>query len=189
MPRPSTIDRLPQEVRGAIARLREQGRTLDEILEHLRALDVEVSRSALGRHVQEMAKVGERLRRSRQVSEALARELGDAPESHVARINVELLHGFIYDFYALAEGEGEEADGARALLRNPKAMALFAEATERLTKASRHNADFVAKVEERATNKAKRDAATAVEAVAKARGISSETIDAIKAGVFGVRAP
>jgi uncharacterized protein YukE len=190
MPRPSSIDKLPAEIREAIGRLRQHGKTLDEILEHLRAMEVEVSRSALGRHVQSMEKVGERLRRSRAVSEALVRQLGDAPESKTARLNIELLHSFLYDFLASAEdaAEGADVNLAAEVLKNPKAMALFAEATERLTKASRHNADFVAKVEERAEARGKRDAAKAVEQVAKEKGISADTLAAIRAGIFGVKA-
>ena len=40
MARPSKIDRLPQELRDAIGDLRRQGRTIDEILAHLRSLGV-----------------------------------------------------------------------------------------------------------------------------------------------------
>jgi hypothetical protein len=189
MPRPSKIDRLQPEIREAIGRLRQHGKTLDEILDHLRAMEVEVSRSALGRHVQSMEKVGERLRRSRAVSEALVRQLGDAPESKTARLNIELLHSFLYDFLASAEdaAEGEDVNLAAEVLKNPKAMALFAEATERLTKASRHNADFVQKVEERAEARGKREAATAVERTAKEQGLSADMIAKIKASILGVK--
>lgn len=187
--RPSSIDRLDPEIRDAIGRLRDHGKTLDEILEHLRSLEVEVSRSALGRHVQAMEKVGERLRRSRAVSEALVRQLGDAPESKTARLNIEMMHSFVFDFLATAEeGEGEKGAAAAALMQNPMALKLFAESVERLTKASRHNADFVEQVEKRAAARAKTEAAKAVDAVAKDRGIGADTLAAIKAGIFGVKA-
>ena len=51
MPRRSTIKRLPKAIQERIGELREAGRTIDEILAKLAELDVEVSRSALGRHV------------------------------------------------------------------------------------------------------------------------------------------
>lgn len=188
MARPSTIDRLPAEIREAIGRLRQHGKTLDEILDHLRGMEVEVSRSALGRHVQAMEKVGERLRRSRAVSEALVRQLGDAPESKTARLNIELMHSLVFDLLALAEEAGEEGEATQAMLRNPKAVALISEAVERLTKASRHNADFVEQVEKRAAARAKTDAARAAETVAREKGLTADTIAAIKAGIFGVKA-
>lgn len=186
MARPSSIDRLPGEVRETIARLRERGRTLDEILAHLAALDVEVSRSALGRHVRSMAKIGERLRRSRVLAEALIREHGDAPESKAARVNIEILHTYISDLMDLAGDEGEDAERALATLRDPRAIALLSEATERLTKASRHNVEYIEKVEARATAKARREAAEVVEAEARKRGLSAETAEAFKAAIFGL---
>jgi hypothetical protein len=189
MPRPSSIDRLPVEIRESIGRLRQHGKTIDEILDHLRRMEVEVSRSALGRHVQAMEKVGERLRRSRAVSEALVRQLGDAPESKTARLNIEMLHSFVFDFLASAEeAEGEDGAAAQALLRDPQAMKLFAESVQRLTQASRTNADFVAKVEERAAARAKRDAAKAAETAARESGLTGATIEAIKRSILGVKA-
>ena len=60
MARPSSIDQLPETVRAEIGRLRQNGRTIDEILAHLRKLDgiAPISRSALGRHLQHMEKLG-----------------------------------------------------------------------------------------------------------------------------------
>jgi hypothetical protein len=189
MPRPSSISRLPGEVREAIGRLRDQGRTLDEILAHLAQLDVEVSRSALGRHVKHLDKLGARLRQSRALAEGLGRTLGEAPGDQVARVNIELLHSFLAETLASADdADSEHGEEARAALRNPKGAALFAEAVERLTKASRHNQDFVERIEKRATEAAKREAATSVEATARAQGLSSDVVATIKASVFGVRA-
>ncbi|MCA3413812.1 MAG: DUF3486 family protein [Roseomonas sp.] len=187
MARPSTIARLPSEIREAIGRLREQGRTLDEILTHLQGMEVTVSRSALGRHVQQMDKVGERLRRSRAISEALVRQLGDAPESKTARLNIEMMHSFLFDFLASAEEGAEEgSEAALAHVRDPKSVALMAEAVQRLTTASRQNVEFVARVEDRAAAKAKAGAARAAEAVAREKGLSADTVRAIKASILGV---
>lgn len=185
MPRPSSIQRLPAEIREAIGRLRAGGRTIDEIREHLEQMEVEVSRSALGRHVKHLDKLGARLNQSRALAEGLVRQLGDEPGDKVARVNIELLHTFLADTLAAADDEGSEhGEEARAALRNPKGAALFAEAVERLTKASRHNQDFVLKLEERV----KKEAARSVEATGKAQGLTASTIGAIKAGIFGVKA-
>lgn len=190
MPRPSTVDKLPLEVRGAIGELRQQGVTLDRILEHLRALGADVSRSALGRHVKSMAVVGERLRRSREVAETLVRELGDAPASRTAQLNIELLHGTIFDLFDKA-GDGEAVDqgGQAALQGNPEGVMLLAKAVDHLTKASKTDVQFIMQVEQRAADKARKAAAEAVERVGRAEGISRQTLNAIKAGVFGVAAP
>ncbi len=57
----------------------------------------DVSRAARGRYSKDLAKVSERIRRGREVAEALVRKLGDAPESKITRMNVELVHSVITD--------------------------------------------------------------------------------------------
>jgi len=80
MARPSSIERLPAELRELIGHLRERGRTIDEILAKLAELDVDVSRSALGRHVQHLDAAGD---------VGLARELA-AQRRRLARIEAAL---------------------------------------------------------------------------------------------------
>lgn len=106
MARPSTIDRLDPAIRDGIGRLRERGRTIDEILEHLKLLEVDVSRSALGRHVQKIGAVGERMRRSRAVAEALVQKFGEERDDRLVRLNIELMHGKVMEVLT-AEEEGE----------------------------------------------------------------------------------
>lgn len=196
MARPSSISRLPPEIRAEIGRLRDAGRTIDEILAHLRAMDVAVSRSALGRHVKGMAELGEKLRRSRAVAEGLVRELGDAPESKTARLNIELLHTAILDLFMKA-GEGEEEgvdEGGRAALAgNPMGAMMLAKALEHLTKASRHDVDHIAAIEKRVAEKARREALTqaANRAETKAReaGLSAAAAAQLRRDVLGLRPP
>ncbi len=189
MPRPSSIDQLPEEIRAEIGRLRGLGWTIDQILEHLRVLlDRAPSRSALGRHIQGLDVMGEKMRRSRQVAEALVRELGDAPESRTARLNIELLHSAILDLHMkAAEGEDIDADGKAALAGNPMGAMMLAKALESLSRASKTNVDFIAAAEKRAAEKAKREAAEQVDQVAKVRGLQADTISAIKAAILGVQ--
>lgn len=186
MARKGTVDRLGPEVRDAIGRLLDQGRTLDEILGHLEAMSVEISRSALHRYTQKVTAAGERIRRSRTVADALVRKLGDAPESKTARLNIELLHGVILDLFMAEDDEVDEA-GVAALKGNPQGAMMLAKALEHLTKASRHDVEFIERAEKRAAERAKAEAAVAVEKVAKARGLTADTLAAIKAGIFGVK--
>lgn len=195
MKTPSTVDRLPEEIRAEIGALRQQGLTIDEILTHLRHLGaVQISRSALGRHVKSMEVVGEKLRRSRMLSEAWAKGLGDAPESAAARMNIELIHSLMLDMMLGAgdsdtgsDDAGSEASARAALLNNPMAAMLMAKAMDHLTKASRQDVEFIKSVETRAEQKALRQAAKAVDSVAREKGLSGETIKAIKEKIFGVR--
>ena len=187
--RPSTIDELPEEIRSEIGRLRTQGATIDRIVEHLRGLHgAAPSRSAVGRHVKKIAKVHERLRRSREVAEALVRELGDAPASRTTQLNIELLHGAIFDLFDKADEDLDviDKDGRAALAGNPEGVMMLAKALDHLTRASKTDVEHVKAVEERAARKARDAAAAAVEAVGKTEGITRKTMDAIKAGIFGV---
>jgi hypothetical protein len=189
MPRKGTIDRLGPEVRDAIGRLLDEGCTLDQILAHLENMSVEVSRSSLGRYTQRLAQAGEKLRRSRTVAEALVRKLGDQPESKTARLNIELLHGAILDLFMAEDDDATVSpEGKAALKGSPMGAMMLAKALEHLTKASRHDVEFIERAEKRAAERAKKDAAKAVEAVARQRGLTAETLDAIKAGIFGVKA-
>ena len=191
MARASTIDRLPEEIRSEIGRLRTQGCTLDDILAHLRTMTgvTTPSRSALGRHIKGMDAIGEKMRRSRQVAEALVAELGDAPESRTARLNIELLHSAILDLHMrAADGEDVDEAGHAALLGNPEGAKFLAQAIENLTRASKNNVDFLKAAEARAETRAKAAAVKTVEVVAREKGISADTVAAIKAGIFGVAA-
>lgn len=191
MARVSSVDQLPDTVRSEIGRLRQNGRTIDEILAHLRQMDgiKPVSRSALGRHLQHMEKLGERIRRSRQVAEALVKELGDAPESQAARVNIELMHNAVLDLFMNAEGgEKIDQDGKAALSGNPEGVMMLSKALDHLTRASRSNMDFIKQAEDRAAARAKKEAAQAVDDVAKEKGLTAATVNSIKAAIFGVKA-
>ena len=190
MTRPSSIDVLDTPIQAEIGRLRMQGCTIDQIVAHLQTMHgATVSRSAMGRHVKGLERVAEQIRRSREVATALVQQLGDAPESEIARMNVEIMHSAILDLkMRLADDEEVDADGKAALSGNPEGIMLLSKAIDHLAKASKANADFAEKVEKRAEERARKAAAAAVDVVAKARGLTAETADAIKAGIFGVKA-
>ena len=193
MTRHSSIDKLPAQIREAIGKLRQDGHTIDEILAHLADMQSQVSRSALGRHIKGLDAIGEKMRRSRSVAEALVRELGDAPESRAARLNIELLHNTILDlFMRAADAEGDPAQidksGQAMLDGNPEGAMMLAKALESLSRASKTNVEFLAAAEKRATEKAKAEAVEAVESVAKTQGLTGDTVAAIKASIFGVKA-
>jgi hypothetical protein len=191
MARPSSIDRLPPEIRAEIGRLRGEGHTIDAILSHLADMrsHVAVSRSALGRHIKGLDKIGEKMRQSRTVAEALVRELGDAPESRTARLNIELLHSAVMDlFMKAADGEDVHKAGQAALDGDPEGVMMLAKALDHLGRASKSNVEFIALAEKRAAEKAKQESFAAVEDVAKDAGLSGATVEMIKAKIFGVKA-
>ena len=76
MGRKSTVKCLPEKVREEIGRLREKGRTLDEILAHLKTLRAQVSRSSLGRYTKNVDAIGEQVQERRALAEVLAERYG-----------------------------------------------------------------------------------------------------------------
>lgn len=175
MARSSTIRRLEPEFQELIGRLRERGRTIDEILAHLAKLDVEVSRSALGRHIQTIDRIGERIRKQRAIAEAIVTRFGEDEENQLARGNIELLHA------ALMELTGGE-DGQPVEL-TPKSAALLAQATKDLSTAKRNDAVVALKAREEMA----KAAAQAVDRVAKTKGLSADQVAALKSEFLGIR--
>ena len=108
MGRKSNISKLPSEIRAKIADLYDRGHTLDQMMAKLEELDIEdISRSGLHRHIKGLDQITKRLRRSRHIAEAVVKKFGDAPESKVARLNIEMMHGVIMDIISQVDDNEE----------------------------------------------------------------------------------
>lgn len=181
--RPSSIDRLPEEIRAEVGRLRVQGRTIDEILAHLKTMDVEVSRSALGRHVKRMSTARERMKHSREMATALVSQFGDQPDNQLARLNLELMHGVVMQTI-MASSEDEDGE-AQPVTFSPEDARFLADALAKLASAEKTNADRTLKLKQEAA----KEAAAAVDRVVKsgAAGLTDDTVAAIKREILGIR--
>lgn len=134
---PSTIDRLPDEIQEQIAKLRREGRTITEIHDHLKQLDVPVSRSAIGRHVKSMAEIGEEMRESEAMARFLVHEFGEETDERIGRANLRMLQGSIMQLITKRpldeDGQPVQLDAAEA-----KELSL---ALQRLFSAQRVNSE------------------------------------------------
>jgi len=185
MARPSSVSKLSHEIRDEIGRLRGEGYSIDEILAALRELHAtKISRSALGRHIQNMDRLGVKLRQSRGVAEALVRQFGEEPASRTAQVNIELLHSAILDLYLA--GEASDEDGIAALKGNPQGLMLLAKALDHLTKSAKADIENQKAIEERVEKRLRARAEKYVVSEARKRGISAETARALMQGAFGV---
>ena len=124
------------------------------------------------------AKLREKLTRSREVAVAVAGELGDAPGSVQMTVLTELLQTSIFDLMM------PEDDVAPAL--DTKQISEIAKGLKDITTAARGNIAFMGDAEKRAVERTKTAAAKVVDTVGAERGISAETMNAIKAGIFGI---
>jgi uncharacterized protein YhaN len=179
MARPSKIDRLPFEVRDLIGRLREGGRTIDEILAKLNELDVEVSRSGLHRHVQRWDKIRARLQESRAAAEAIMGQLGAASDDRQARLNIELMHASLQSL--LSGGE----DGEVVTL-DPEGAMLLSSAIRNLVTATKTNTDHALRIRKEVAAEMAAKAEKAVDKVAAQRGLSRDTVGDLKAVFLGM---
>lgn len=188
MARASNVDKLPEEIREEIGRLRANGHSLDEILAALRELDVQsISRSSLGRHIQNLDKLVATNRRSRTVAQALARQMGDANASQFARANIELLHGIILDLHMAAEGDGKDTSWLETLRSNPKGVEALAKALDHLTRASKTDAEFVKEIEAQTEARLRKQAESNLKDEGKRQGLSVDVVAAMAAGLFKVK--
>lgn len=179
---PSTIDRLDPEIRELIAQLRiDKGFTIDEI----RAALVKVvgeervpSRSALGRHVRGLAEVSADLRETQIYAEALAREAGGKSGNQLLDMNAQLLQANMFKLM-LAEREGE------GILLTPKEAKEFSEALRNVALMRKTEQDVIARAEQRAAEKERLASADKATSAARAKGLSKDTVDAIRKAVLG----
>lgn len=179
MARKSSVSRLPKEIRESIGRLTDQGRTLDEIIEHLQKLDVDISRSALGRYVKSQNKAADQIRRSRQMAEFVADKLGAESANSVARMNMEFMHTIISK--SLFGGEDD-----KDVTFDPKEAMFLATALEKLAKASKLDVDERLKIREEARKEAMKKAAEIVDAAGREKGLSAAMVQELKAKFLGV---
>lgn len=176
--RPSSIDRLDPQIKDMIGTLRiDHGWTIDEIREKLLELGKSVSRSALGRHLMSIEEIGENLRYSREMANALAARAESGSEAKLVSLANELLMGSILRLLtAVKDGLPFEC--------TPKEAMLLSTALKQSAATEAAVAEIKRKAEEA---ERKRSAEKAKDAATKA-GLSRETIDQIYQAVLGVEA-
>lgn len=178
---PSSIDKLDQEVRELIGKLRmDHGWTINEILQRLKDMGQSVSRSALGRHVRTLQDVAGEMREAQAMAAALAREVGDADQSRMLDVNVQLLQSNMFKLM-LASSEG---DGEGVQLKPSEAKA-FADALRSIALTRKTDLDLIERAEKRAAERAKIEAAESATRAARAKGLSKETVESIRFAVLG----
>lgn len=180
---PSTIDRLEPEVRELIAQLRvDKGFTIDEIRASLVKMVGEErapSRSALGRHVRGLAEISADMRETRIYAEALAKEAGAKEGHQLLDMNTQLLQANMFRLM-LAEKDGE------GIQLSPKEAKEFSEALRNIALTRKTDLEVIAKARQQAADEERRASAERATVAAKAaKGLSKDTVDAIRRAVLG----
>lgn len=177
----SSLDLLPEEAQDdliwACQQLAERQRTQADILfEFNDRLEVKgidaVSKSAFNRKAIRIAAATRRQRETREIFSALSGDIEPGRIDEHSIVLGEFLKTLIFEL--LQPGSGEHtADSAMKLSRGFKEIMV----------GQKISADRRADEEKRATQKA----VAAIEAVGKAKGLTSETVEAIKRDVLGIR--
>ncbi len=177
MARPSNIDRMPQNVREAIAEWRRNGKTIGEI--HT-ALEEEfgvtnTSPSGIGRHTKKLNQALSKVSCSRHVAEAIVTEFGHDLESKTARAGIELLQSSIMEM--LLEEDVVEEDGTviPGGLNSPKQALELSRAFAQLAKARKEDAALMSKIRE----EARKEIASTTATAAREAGVDEAAISAI----------
>lgn len=169
---PSSIDRLPEALREAIAQLRRDGRTVDEITDHVRQLGGDVSRSAVGRHVKSLAEVGESMRKSQAMAQFVVEKFGAANDDRVGRASIALLQGAIMEI--LVERPTDE-DGAPVTISAAEAKELSL-SIQRLISAQRMDAERQLQLERETRERVAREASQKLDAAAASGEIVADAV-------------
>lgn len=164
MGRTGKVRRLPPELREQLHAMLDAGHTLDEITAHLKSLGADVSRSGLGRYKQQVDKVAQRLRESRNMADAIMDRMGaQAATGKSGAALIEMLTTLTSDYLLrrLDDPDAEvEVNELRALARAVKERAQAARATQ----------DYDVKLREAARREAEEDLKKAVDAAAREGG-------------------
>lgn len=189
MTRTSTIKSLPPDILAEVNRLLgDELATLDEIVSRLRDMGHERSRSALGRHKQNLDKVAAKLRRSREMADALVKEIGpDATEGKTGRMLVEILQSLAFDFLMKRAGDdestGEDREEMVAL-----DFARIGKALKDMAAAQKIDLDREVKIRREAADQAVAATEKAAERVEKERGVKldADTLRVIREEIYGI---
>ena len=180
MPKRSKIDQLPTELRTELdVLLANKALRIEDIVAGMRDLGVKLSKSGVNRYQQKIEVVGERIRRSRDIAEALVHRFGDAPEDKPLQLNIQFLHSAVMDIMGASDD-----DGAPILLSPKNAMEL-ARAVGELARASKTDADRLLRARKEVAEKT----IEAVEGKLKAAqqpGLTKEMVAQIRQSVLGV---
>lgn len=174
--RPSTIDKLGKSLREEVDRLRvDEGKSIDEIVAHLKTMGAKVSRSAVGRHVLPLEDVAQRIRELRAVSEEYFKVAGDGDDAKIAKLNRQLLQGAITRITMRADDD----DGDVTL--SAKEAEQLARTMGHLSRSQKTDTDRILTERKEAAKETAQKASKNAEAVLKKTpGITKETIAAVR---------
>lgn len=177
----------PEDVRRAIdAALKSGGRTLDELLEQIRADHAErleqvgkepPSRSALGRYAKDFEETVREARELREVARGWVGELGEKPDSDTGRMLVELMQSLTAKSLLAAKQKGT---------MDIEQLWEFARTVNRLSQADALQVRRAQVLKDEARKELIAEQELKLKAATKSGLISAETLATIRKQVYGL---
>lgn len=187
MGRPSTIKRLPPQVRERLdAWIRDESVTQSEAAELVNKLLAElfpghppVSRKAVNRYDLSMREAGEKIRQAREISDVWIAKLGSEPGGKTGHLVTEMIRAMVYEVMLKLHQEELDPDSMPAMIDALKSLALTAARVERASEIS-------VKRERQIREEERKRAAEQAGKAASGQGLSAETVEAIQRQILGV---
>lgn len=181
MVRRSSIKTLPPEILESVNRALTEGeRTIDEVTAHLEELGHPRSRSAVGRHAKNLSDVAERLKRSREMSQALVKEIGpEVASGKTGRLLVEILQSICFD-HLLVKADDKKSD------LESQDFFFLAKALKEMASAQKIDVDRELKIRSEVARETAKKAAEVAETVGNQAGLTKETINKFRGQILGV---
>lgn len=185
MPKPSTIEILPPEIKQQLqAWLQDPRITQLEATERANQLlalaghPERVTKSAVNRYAVRMEEVGQKLRQSREVASMFISHVGAAPQGQTGLLINEMLRSMAFELsLKMQDADLEDPESMSGTISQLKNLALTMQRLEQ-------SASINVKREGEIKRQALSDAADKVSEVAKAEGVSAETIQRIRRDVL-----
>jgi len=192
MPTPSRIQsELPDDLRKELDRIIATGKMgCTALTEWLNERGFDISKSSVDRHIQKVEAVAEKIRQSREITEAITQELGESSaQGKQGRLLVEMTRNLVFDLLMklqMIEDTVPDPDGNPIPVIGPKDVALLGKGLAELGRALRYDQDFEQKIREQVRAEEREKAAQAVEEVAVQGGWNEEQVAFIRARILGV---
>jgi hypothetical protein len=169
MAKKSTLRALPPAILEQINFiLANDQMTIDELTEYLAKVGHEKSRSAVARYSKKWRATTEKIRQTREMTEALVGEIGEsAMQGQQGRLLVEMVQSLMFNFM-------NDEDATAEIQSNN--LAQLARGAKELSQALRSNQDFETNIRKQAIA----DAAASMETTARKRGVDEDIITAIR---------
>lgn len=180
--RASKVDLLPPNIKTQLAMmLRDKQYSQTEILAEINDLIRDcglpdtalLSKTGLNRYASRMEKMGAKIRQGREMAEIWAKQFGDAPQSDIGKMLMEMVKNIAFET-SLGLSEDGTAD--------PKSIALLSSAIQRLEQAESLSYERERKIRKEVAQLA---AETAEKVVTQA-GLSADTVRTIKEQILGI---